>query len=558
LKTVHEKEASITQLNNILNEKDSQLSDTLKTVHEKEASITQLNNILNEKDSQLSDTLKTVHEKEASITQLQSSLDKTRSDLIHSRLELQDIKNSIIYNSMHKFTILIDKCFPIHTSRGEFKNIVISSIQTIEKDGMKIFMKHAMEKIKRNEFKIITNANSTPIQFPKESQSDYKIPEMNKFNNTILNPQTKLGVNISGFISGELGLGEGVRNLIRAMDSVQMPYVLNKVSTPGHSDLDSSYSVFSDSNPYQFNIIHLNSDHMDFFYENKGSEYFKQKYNIGIWTWELSHPYPEEWVSNQKYFDEIWVYTNFMRASMSRKLSIPVVKITYPVYLESNNITNVRSKYAIREDEFVFLFVFDYHSIFERKNPLAVIQAFKKAFDPKQKVMLVLKSMNSSAYPHYVKALHEAASGYNVKFIDEHVRKSEVNSLLASCDCYVSLHRSEGFGLTMAEAMYLGKPVIATSYSGNMDFMNVNNSFLVKYDLVELDQDYVYYKKGNVWAEPSVDHASELMQNVYNDKERSIKIGKAASSYIKEHLNPHVTGVEITNRLNRVKSNHDF
>ena len=185
-------------------------------------------------------------------------------------------------------------------------------------------------------------------------------------------------------------------------------------------------------------------------------------------------------------------------------------------------------------------------------GPLAVIQAFKKAFVPRQNVTLVLKSINHSAYPDHVRALGEAAAGFNVRFIDEHLRKSEVNSLLASCDCYVSLHRSEGFGLTMAEAMYLGKPVIATSYGGNMDFMNVNNSFPVRYDLVEITQDFVDYKKGSVWAEPDVDHAAELMQTVYGDREKAAGVGQAAADHIKRHFSPENTGAEIRKRLDLI------
>jgi len=127
--------------------------------------------------------------------------------------------------------------------------------------------------------------------------------------------------------------------------------------------------------------------------------------------------------------------------------------------------------------------------------------------------------------------------------------KNDILSLIASCDCYVSLHRTEGVGLTMAEAMYAEKPVIATGYGGNTDFMNSNNSFLVKYKKTKLEKDYGPYKKGNFWAEPDVENASSIMKNVFKDKEMARRVGKKGALYIKNHLSPTITGKEVLNRL---------
>jgi len=140
-------------------------------------------------------------------------------------------------------------------------------------------------------------------------------------------------------------------------------------------------------------------------------------------------------------------------------------------------------------------------------------------------------------------------------FIDGHLQKAEIHALVNSCDCYVSLHRAEGFGLTMSEAMYYGKPVIATDYSSNMEFMNVGNSFPVKYELVTTTEDYGAYPKGSIWAEPDIDHAASLMKSVFENYQEAQKVGKIAAKEIKSLLSPKTVGVKIKNRLEFIMAN---
>jgi glycosyltransferase involved in cell wall biosynthesis len=150
--------------------------------------------------------------------------------------------------------------------------------------------------------------------------------------------------------------------------------------------------------------------------------------------------------------------------------------------------------------------------------------------------------------------LEDASANLNVKILSRHLSDQEYLSILAACDCYVSLHRSEGLGLPMAEAMYLAKPVIATAYGGNSDFMNANNSLPLRYELVELDKDYGPYEKGNVWAEPDVAQAAELMRWVYENRELAKRIGQRAAIDIRESMNPTKASHEIRTRLEQVYS----
>jgi glycosyltransferase involved in cell wall biosynthesis len=127
--------------------------------------------------------------------------------------------------------------------------------------------------------------------------------------------------------------------------------------------------------------------------------------------------------------------------------------------------------------------------------------------------------------------------------------REEVLSLIELSDCYVSLHRSEGFGLTLAEAMALGKPVIATAHSANTDFMNVGNSLLVRYQLVRLERDLPPYPRGSVWADPDVEHAAELMRTVYQDPDRARRLGERGRDEVMAYLSPQAAGARMAERL---------
>ncbi len=358
-------------------------------------------------------------------------------------------------------------------------------------------------------------------------------------------------VNIAGYIKSEHGVGEAVRANIRAFESAKIPYVLNNIQSSSRQE-DVTFTTFSDSNPYEINFIHVNADQVQNYRVQKGAKYFEGKYNIGYWVWELSK-FPDEWLRSFKYFNEIWTASQFSADSISKVSSIPVIRIPHSITME--NIKPVkRSDFGLKDDSFIFLFMFDYYSFLERKNPLGLIEAFKLAFKENENVQLVLKCSNSKFNPEGARKIETASEGHNIIIIDSYFSKSEINSLHNVSDCFVSLHRSEGFGLPMAEAMYLGKPVIATAYSGNIDFMTVSNSFLVKYNLVEIEKDVGPYKSGSVWAEPDVNHAAELMRYVYENREGSIRTGQKASEDIKMQLSPIKVGRMISDRVQIVAS----
>ncbi len=362
-----------------------------------------------------------------------------------------------------------------------------------------------------------------------------------------------LGVNIAGHINGDFGLGAGVRTSIKSIQASGIPYVLNDLCIPGASNSDKTFTDFSSENPHPINFIHTNPNWLDHGI-NQGlfpilrPEYFQGKYNIGYWAWELLE-LPPEWEVAFSFFDEIWTPSNYATEAVANVAPIPAIKMPHSIDIGIPSLS--RKDLNLPEDKFIFLFMFDFGSSFERKNPIATIEAFKKAFGAdNQDVLLVVKYYNNKEYPKQTELLNSTVEGCSsIHLINQYLSREELNSLLYNCDCYLSLHRSEGFGLTMAEAMYYGKPVIATAYSANIDYMNVGNSYLVKYDLIATEEAYGCYPKGSIWADADIDHAAWLMSKIFENPQEARIVGKRASEDVKKELSPEAVGKKMKERL---------
>lgn len=359
------------------------------------------------------------------------------------------------------------------------------------------------------------------------------------------------GVNLTGYFSGQFGVGTSARAFAEALDQADVPLVLNKRVAGSHVQRQFfSDDAFSNRNPYRINIVHLNADEAKYFFSEVGPEYSQGKLNVGIWYWELSN-FPEKWQDRFQYYDELWVVSRFTAESLSKVSPIPIVKVRYPLPAPTYTISPIeaRRRYGIRDEQFVFLFVFDFHSLFERKNPHGLLRAFSDAFKGRDEVVLIVSSINGRAHPRELSLLRSESKGLNVRLMEEHLSRPDYHALFSAANCYVSLHRSEGFGVPIAEAMRLGKPVIATGYSGNMDHMNLHNSLPVKFRLIELAKTYGPYEKGNVWADPDIGHATELMRWVSENRDEADRIGKRAQTEIEETLDPRLAGQDMKKRL---------
>lgn len=336
------------------------------------------------------------------------------------------------------------------------------------------------------------------------------------------------GINLAGHLNSEKGVGEGARATLRSIRAAEIPCKLVNSPDSGSSNIEKLDSEPSDANPYDFNLVHLNADAVPEFALRHRARFW-DRYNIGYWAWELSS-LPAAWLDSFRYFDELWVPSTFCLDAVSRSSPIPVVRIPHSIQEDiAYDPAFSRSQFGIGPNTFVFLFFFDFHSSMERKNPLGLVEAFRRAFKPEDDALLFIKCSRSSSDPASMARLTEASRGANVKLFDSVISRPSLNSLISACDAYVSLHRSEGFGLTLTEAMSMAKPVIATAYSGNTDFMTPSNSYPVKYRLIDIEQDHGPYTKGCEWADPDPDHAAHLMRYAYMHRDEAAEVGKGRS-----------------------------
>ena len=325
---------------------------------------------------------------------------------------------------------------------------------------------------------------------------------------------TTPGVNLVGYLRTESGVGEAARLTAGALARAELPYVLIDVDGGGSlRRRDTTLSRFARSNPHDVNLVHVNADQVADFAELVGPRFFAGRRNIGFWQWELP-AFPDAWPGCFRWFNEIWAPSRFAVQAIAAASPVPTARLPLAV-VRREGARFGRSHFRLPPDRFVFLFVFDSLSFIERKNPLAAVRAFRQAFAPDDRALLVLKLGHAEADPEALAALREAATDPRIVLLESAMTRSEVDSLIEACDAYVSLHRSEGFGLTLAEAMLAGKPVIATNWSGNTDFMTADNSYLVDSEIVTLSRDIGPYAAGSRWAEPDVEHAARLMRLVY-------------------------------------------
>lgn len=359
------------------------------------------------------------------------------------------------------------------------------------------------------------------------------------------------GVNISGFINKQFGLGEGVRSNIRAIKSVQIPYVINDfnitLSKYVKDDEVDKLSIETE-NPYNINLVQINIDRLHSVMREVDKSYFQNKYNIAFWAWELEN-FPEESKVFFSLFDEIWTPSNFCTEAISKISPVPVIKVMHSIEIEKTSFS--REDFNLPRDKFIFLTLFDYYSSLARKNPIATIDAYEKAFGKNNEdVILVIKTLISKEFPQEKKILQQRATdNKSIIIIEEVLDRDHLYSLINCSDCLISLHRSEGFGLTIAEAMYLGKPVIATAYSANTEFMNINNSFPVKYKIVKTGNQYYFSTDKDFWAEPDIEHAAIQMKEVYVNKLHVKKIADRGMEDVKKMLSPLKIGTQIKERL---------
>lgn len=367
------------------------------------------------------------------------------------------------------------------------------------------------------------------------------------------NKSDRLGVNLIGYLHAENGLGESARSALRALATTNLEIAAIDVRFGCAARKEAEIDAPITQGPlYPINLFHLNPDQLCVAYTMFGPEAFRQSYNIGFCVWEQDE-LPEDWVPALELVQEIWTPSRFCVDVISKKTRKPVIRIPHNVESRTDGLLD-RKALGLPGQGVLFLCMADLASTPERKNPAGALEAYIRAFSAKQHgTFLILKILPHDTRPdvlHRIRAVADQHPGIIV--IDRYLSRVEVDSLISACDCFVSLHRAEGFGFPLAEAMGHGKPVVATGWSGNMDFMHHGNSLPVKYTITALDHETGPYRRGARWAEPDLDHAAELMRLVAKDREYATSLGAQAQQDMRTHFSAARVGGLIRDRLNRI------
>lgn len=364
---------------------------------------------------------------------------------------------------------------------------------------------------------------------------------------------TRYEFNLVGFLAAELGVGESARCMARAADAAGITTALVPLKLNCKNQLgDQTYAHrLTEENPYRINIVHIDAPASHEIDHHHGQSFRAGKYNIAYWAWELME-FPDPWVSAFTFFDEVWCPSDFTRAAITMKSPLPVLTMPHAIAFPRPT-GDGRARFALPPDKFLFLFLYDLNSYSARKNPQAVLDAYRASGLAGHGAGLVIKVQNEAANPEDYAALREAVRDLpDTVLISGTLPRSDIYLLEAACDCFVSLHRSEGFGLAVAESMFLGKPVISTDWSATAEFVTPENGCPVRCTLQPIEKSHGPYGRGQLWAEPDVTHAAEWMRRLAGDRAFAAQLGAAARATITARFSPAVIGARYRRRLESI------
>lgn len=356
------------------------------------------------------------------------------------------------------------------------------------------------------------------------------------------------GLNVFGLLDAACGIGEAGRRYAEAAHAAGI--AVETFPYHGHGSPPAPHRRRGgDVLRHDTNLVVLNPDLLVPFALHAGGESFAGRYVIGMWFWEVEELSP---IHRQSLplVHELWASTEFLRRALAAHTDKPVVHVPLPVPLRNGPPSLPRQTIGLSE-RFTFLTTFDFRSLAERKNSLGTVEAFCRAFAPGEGPVLTVKTLGASLDPAGWAALQRATGGrQDVQVVEAHLSEEEMSAMIGHAECYVSLHRAEGFGLNPAEAMAWGRPVVATAYSGNLDYMTEDNSFLVPCDLVPVPPSaHRVYPAGARWAEPRLDEAARLLRQVWEAPEAAAARGRMGQRDIRRTHSPSAAGRAMRRRL---------
>jgi glycosyltransferase involved in cell wall biosynthesis len=360
----------------------------------------------------------------------------------------------------------------------------------------------------------------------------------------------KPGINIIGFPQGSLGIGEDARMVAGVFERQSVPVALINAPISGPPKLDSSMNhLLSDVLLYNTTIFCLPPTEMYRLAIEGGRHLIEaETYKIGAWPFELPH-WPTSYHRLYEFVDEIWAQSKFVESVYLRLPNTRVRKMPMAVTIPKVEGRD-RSHFGLPKDKFIFYLMFDGNSWLSRKNPLAGVMAYQQAFKRNGNAALVIKVMNvQPKNKEWAEILRISSEDPNIYILDELLDSQEKINFMACCDAYISLHRSEGFGRVIAEAMLLNQPVITTNFSGNLDFCHPNTSYLVDGKLIPLSPGDYKFNEGQYWFEPNIMMAAQQLIQVYENKIQRTSIASAGKAFILDNYSVEAVGRSYMGQL---------
>lgn len=361
-------------------------------------------------------------------------------------------------------------------------------------------------------------------------------------------PTLTEGLRMYTYLGGSFGVGMLGGMVAAGCQSADIPLSIGAVRGDGlHGFSATPWDELIEPEGFQKNNLFVfNADCAQQLIARVGAEHLRGRYNIALWAWELPE-FPDRWKGSFAPFDEVWTISDYCRMAIAAKSPVPVRTLPLAVTVcPGGEMT--RRDFELPEDRFLFLSMYDVLSISQRKNPQGAIDAFLKAFGPHDRRHgLVIKVNHAEQAPRETEELRRMAQAAdNIFLVEKNLPLSEVHDLIRLCDCFVSLHRAEGFGIPIAEAMLLGKPVVVTGWSGNMDFTNSHNACCVKYRPVLIGKNArPPYDAWQHWAEPDLADAAVQLRRLSEDAAFRKNIALAGQETIRTHFSPASCGQAI-------------
>lgn len=355
------------------------------------------------------------------------------------------------------------------------------------------------------------------------------------------------GIELAGYLDAAVGVGEAARRYLGALRSVNVAVRARDVRLEGRDSAmtDVHWGGRFGLRGARFNVLCLNPEQLLPYLASPGAPRQRGRLSVAAWSWEVD-VLPAGWREASRRVDAIWACSEFTARQIAAGTDAPVVAMPHPLANGSSAVArspDLPAGYRI-------LVMFDYLSTIQRKNPVGAIEAYRSAFAPDDGVQLIVKSINGVHRSEHRSDVERAASGrQDIQLLDGTISGAQRDALMASCDCFLSLHRSEGFGLSLADAMAAGKPVIATAYGGNTEFMDAATAYLVPYRLTQVGPGCEHYPAEATWAEPDLAHAAAALRSVYEDREESTRRGAAGQAAVHRLLAPETIGRRMLESL---------